>query len=718
MSLKDTMAEVTSLLKETAENSKSMGDELRKVRESQDAMLKVTKANKTESKPFEGMKPPSDDDDMAKAKAQNESVRNSMKDSSRELETKEQKELREDKEYKRDLLKAQKTTNDYLKALTALEEVAKKPEYDSVAANIYKGTSEYLKGTRFQTMQGIGGMMESGANVISTAKKIWNAPQTFKDYREKKSMDKEQKIIKKNQALLAAQEHKLKSKKDLSEEDRQKLLDKIASTRKTLDTSTDAYSKQYASRYMRLKKRSDSAYKGINKDEMNDLQEHIQSNISERFKTESDYLQRSKPSQSKDNVKDTPNPKVTASYIGTGGSNSVFSGGLSIAESQGLSGRIPNENKEVERATTQRLMDMMFGRKISQTPSPKTYGEYVAGIFHQLKDSNEFLEKIYKNTRDMKSSGSDEESGSGGGGLLSALGRGLGKTLGMAGRGIGMLGSFLTGGLGLGGLLTTGVGSLSTLGAGGMIGAGGLLAGSAAGGLAIGNKAAEMMGMHENGASLGDVGAGLKGAWNGEGFGSSMENAQIDRKVNKQQQEQIDSARKAFDESLKSGTHHPSLTAVPPDIVGDMTDMEKTKVFDLWLGATLLKKVPMSSYRSGKHDIIKAVIQRMDSSKAENEDYQNLLKNRGKGSEKGSSLEGGRTSSGSVQTTQPTVEVKTTMSGISGALGQDQLNAMQMQAKLIAYEMMIMQGNPKYVEQQVKYARQQGNSVATTMFGG
>ncbi len=718
MSLKDTMAEVTSLLKETAENSKSMGDELRKVRESQDAMLKVTKANKTESKPFEGMKPPSDDDDMAKAKAQNESVRNSMKDGSRELETKEQKELREDKEYKRDLLKAQKTTNDYLKSLTALEEVAKKPEYDSVAANIYKGTSEYLKGTRFQTMQGIGGMMESGASAISTAKKIWNAPQTFKDYREKKSMDKEQKIIKKNQALLAAQEHKLKSKKDLSEEDRQKLLDKIASTRKTLDTSTDAYSKQYASRYMRLKKRSDSAYKGISKDEMGDLQEHIQSNLSERFKTESDYLQRSKLSQPKDNIKNIPNPKVTASYIGTGGSNSIFNGGLSIAESQGLSGRIPNENKEVERATTQRLLDMMFGRKISQTPSPKTYGEYVAGIFHQLKDSNEFLEKIYKNTRDMKSSGSDEESGFGAGGLLSALGRGLGKTLGMAGRGIGMLGSFLTGGLGLGGLLTTGVGSLGTLGAGGMIGAGGLLAGSAAGGLAIGNKAAEMMGMHENGASLGDVGSGLKGAWNGKGFSNSMENAQIERKVNKQQQEQIDSARKAFDESLKSGTQHPSMVAVPPDIAGDMTDMEKTKVFDLWLGATLLKKVPMSSYRSGKHDIIKSVIQRMDSSKAENEDYQDLLKNRGKGGEKGSSLEGGRTPSGSVQSAQPTVEVKTTMSGISGALGQDQLNAMQMQAKLIAYEMMIMQSNPKYVEQQVKYARQQGNSVATTMFGG
>lgn len=717
MSLKDTMAEVTSLLKETAENSKSMGDELRKVRESQDAMLKVTKDSKTESKPFEGMKPPVDDD-MAKAKAQNDSVRNAMKDKSREFETKEQKELREDKEYKRDLLKAQKTTNDYLKSLTALEEVAKKPEYDSVAGSIYKGTSEYLKGTRFQTMQGIGGMMESGTKAVSTAKKIWNAPQTFKDYREKKAMDKEQKIIKKNQALLAAQEHKLKSKKDLSEEDRQKLLDKIASTRKTLDASTDAYSKQYASRYMRLKKRSDSAYKGINKDEMADLQEHIQSNISERFKTESDYLQRSKVRSTPENINPLVTPKVTASYIGTGSSNSLFNGGLSIAEGQGLSGRIPNEDKEIDRARSQRLLDMMFSRKISQTPSPKTYGEYVAGIFHELKDANEFLEKIYKNTRDMKSSGEEDEGGFGGG-LLSALGRGLGKTLGMAGRGIGMLGSFLTGGLGLGGLLTTSVGSLGTLGAGGMIGAGGLLAGSAAGGLAIGDKIADMAGMHDTGASLGDVGSGLKGVWNGKGFGASMEKAQTTRLVDKQTQERIDNTREEFQSSLKpGGSPHASMVGIPPDVLGDMTDNEKTKIFELWMGSTLLNRVPPSSYRTGKHDIVKAVIDRMDSAKSENEDYQDLLKNRGKGGEGGSGPQAGRTPGGSVQSAQPTVEVKTTMSGISGALGQDQLNAMQMQAKLIAYEMMVMQSNPKYVEQQVKYARQQGNSVATTMFGG
>lgn len=702
MDLSNKIDDITSLLRETAESNKSMGEEMHKIRIAQENMTKSQKSSG--NNPFEGIKPPTiNDDDMAKAKAQNDMVRKTLKG---DRETQEQRSLREEKEYKTNLLKAQTTTNQYLKTLTALQEMAKKPQTDTLMGQIgsmYTGTSDYLKNSRFQTMQGIGGLMQTGGKVVSGIKKAVSIPSMWEDYRDKKSMDKSQRELKKQQAILAAREHKLRTNKKLSDQDKEKLLEQISAARKSADVASSEYSKHFSNQYVKLKKKTDKGFRRLDSETTGDLKQHIRDNLFDRMSQETKFLQRSKSANyANQNPFDS---SIRASYIDVGGitSNTGFNRRPSlINEGNGLSSKSMESQTSIESAHSQRLLDLMFGKKINESASPKTYGEYVSGIYRQLKHSNEFLDKIRVDIQRLKGSAQSQEVDSGKNGIISTIGSMVGSMLGKT---LGGIGGLITRGL-VTALPAIASVALPVLG----------VTGAAASGLYIGDKIADMTGMHDSGASMSDVGAGVKGMMKGNGFRASLDKSMETRVADKETQHQIDSQKEKFQNSLKlgGGSPHVSLTGIPTDILADMTNDEKTEIFDMWLGSTLLNTVPRSVYNSKKKSIMKSVMDRIDESDVANTEMKDILSKRD--AKKGGSPTNMKSQTAS--STQPTMAVQTTISSVSGSLGRDQLTAMQMQAKLIASEMMLMQQNPKYIEQQNKFAKESGNSFAGQMFGG
>ena len=57
------------------------------------------------------------------------------------------------------------------------------------------------------------------------------------------------------------------------------------------------------------------------------------------------------------------------------------------------------------------------------------------------------------------------------------------------------------------------------------------------------------------------------------------------------------------------------------------------------------------------------------------------------------------------------------MSSMGKSSGMDQLTAMTIQAKLIATEMLNMQKNPDYINQQKAYMKENGKQFATSLVG-
>ena len=303
--------------------------------------------------------------------------------------------------------------------------------------------------------------------------------------------------------------------------------------------------------------------------------------------------------------------------------------------------------------------------KLSKNPAPTTFGEYISGIYTELKKANELNGK-------PKLAAAAEAASDEGGGIMGMMGKILPALGGLAP----MMGSIAA--------------ALPAIAV-------------AAGGAYLLKKTYDMTEQSTEGTTVGDVGAGIGGFVSGKGFSKSLEDRQVDRvtAIHKKEGDKtvIEGAKTLFDRD-QAPIFAPYKKYMSD---GDIEGL-KDKYIDYRVGNSTYIQ-----YKIDRNKLLKqAKEQQLGESSVDSEFAQltggNASQTKPSTSDKG-------------QGSQPKVNTQTSMSSMGKSSGMDQLTAMTIQAKLIATEMLNMQKNPDYINQQKAYMKENGKHFATSLVG-
>jgi hypothetical protein len=302
--------------------------------------------------------------------------------------------------------------------------------------------------------------------------------------------------------------------------------------------------------------------------------------------------------------------------------------------------------------------------KLSKNPAPTTFGEYISGIYTELKKANELNGKPKLAAAEAAS---DE-----GGGIMGMMGKILPALGGLAP----MMGSIAA--------------ALPAIAV-------------AAGGAYLLKKTYDMTEQSTEGTTVGDVGAGIGGFVSGKGFSKSLEDRQVDRvtAIHKKEGDKtvIEGAKTLFDRD-QAPIFAPYKKYMSD---GDIEGL-KDKYIDYRVGNSTYIQ-----YKIDRNKLLKQAKEQQLGESSVDSEFAQLTGDNASQTKPSTSDKG--------QGSQPKVNTQTSMSSMGKSSGMDQLTAMTIQAKLIATEMLNMQKNPDYINQQKAYMKENGKQFATSLVG-
>lgn len=563
---------------------------------------------------------------------------------------------------------------------------------EELVGNLFKGISDTIGGIKefpvnvkrkvegaADWMHGIGsgeGIKSKISGGVDWVKDVAGGRQASTD--RQKQLEETKKEINKEKMLLSAEEAELeKLKKQRGKNRDAKAIDELKTavqTRKdTISTKSDYLGSIASEEYLYQKGKQDKDYK-LKGREKELVLKQMHDNISSSITSDIDPV---KTSRRKVQTSDT-------SDVSSIGSIASKISGSSVDSKQMLTEfkKLEKSLTAIEKNTFQMLNASLNGglssslmdkkpnsvltadTKLSRNPTPTTLGEYISGIYSELKQSNELNKSKPK---------LEEVSGESGGGIMDVLGKML-PALG-----------------GLAPMMSSIAGALPAIAV-------------AAGGAYLLKKTYDMTEQTTEGTTVGDVGAGIQGWISGKGFTQSLEDRQLDRvqKIHKKEGDatQVAGYKTQFENLIK-----PKLQPYAKYITNDqMSELEDSYI------QSGLGNITHAEFNIARNRLIKSAKSIEEQDTQATEEYKTLTGEKPKvetpsKSDKG---EGARSN----------VTTQTSMTSMGASSGMDQLTAMTIQAKLIAMEMLNMQKNPDYVNQQKSYMKENGKQFANALVGG
>lgn len=720
---------LTSELQKFRENFGGMMDDTRKSRVTLEGIEKAIKEQSAaqakardeedDTISFEG----SDTDDMKKTLEAHRKLVEGLKEEQVEADQAEveAKNTKNTDEMLRNQQKAstnQMKTNEYLRLLTELTNEnntrSRNREQESksllgrgvglvgkgygVAENYFDRTG--AKGS--QIGGGIGEMMGGARELVSIFKKGSDFFTQFGSRKRQTKISKVTKDINKEKALIAAERNRLDSMKrdGGSQEDIEALQAKISRRAQGIRERSKEFGDLTAREYMHQRSRSDKDYRKMSKYERDLLIEHSAQNITasatsdingkvtptakRKAKSDQDMATRRRKNEllsesqgmsREDAIRMSAVPKP--SKLSTAGG---MIGGIAGGMIGGIAGLL--KPKGADSSTPDRGMRLQ-SKSLMNTPlipvkNPRTYGQYIAGIYQELDALNDSLGGKNKTGKVATSAG-----GGGGGGFFS----------GIMGAILGGLGSMVMGKVGkLGRFLMK---PFSKLGAKafGKIGGKGMLKFGAKGAekniLKGGLKGAEKIGGKEA-LKLGGKGALKLGGKEAAKIGSKGLAKGL--------------AKKIPGIGLIAGLGFGIDRLMDGDFLGAGGEVL----------SGLVSLVPVLGTAASIG--IDAALVARDISKAGEEetegldDFESSVKSMPKSSR-------ASVRQNDLERTRPRFQTMTTAREIEGSVGRDQMNAMQIQARLIAMEMAKIYKSDDYILAQKQTAKNQATYMKNTMVG-
>lgn len=676
----------------------------------------------------------SDSDDADAAKEQNKQAVDELA-GAKESKQKEddRKAVEEERKTTKELLITQKettevllTANDYLKQLASLTERntklledqrAGKRTEDETLAHVISGTiktalssgTDLLSssfdtggsirggssglftgaGKLVQGLAGIGSIVTGGIGgayeqTAGGGLKSWNRQRKLKSYESQMNDEK---------ALLSAQQAKLEDMKSEGADKKDILtqLKVVRDKKRSIRDIGDEYGQLFGEESVYQRGKRSKTFRGFSDDDKDDLASQVGGNFYSRATDDLKWVGR----KDRKDLKEPKSPQIgnLASILGIGSLSDISSessGGIFGGGGGGSSAK-----------------DIMEYRVQSAT-NPSTYGQYVGGIFDQLRKLNRYL----VDERSLEGKSGTGEGGDESGGMLSNISSFLGSGLKKLGGLIGRAASTIGRGLGsVGSLLGSDVGALAGSGlAGGAAVAAGSVA-AAAGGLYIGNKIAESTGMADNGTSVGDITAGVGSALTGEGFMKGLETRQIARKQSSDREKQREAQIKATNEAHENRTPVGAWLNFTKEEMAVMNQEEIDRLGSVFAAMSNNEPGAEPAYWSYKKQLLQIAKQRTTQMLSDKQAVKSLG---GGGSDL--DVQSGE-SAGNGGRSPESSRSEVGLSSVAGTVesAQDKFNMMSIQAKLIAMEMMKMQRTPEYVDQQEQFYKKQGYATAEVL---
>ncbi len=707
---------LTSELQKFRENFGGMMDDTRKSRVTLEGIEKAIKEQSAaqakardeedDTISFEG----GDTDDMKKTLEAHRKLVEGLKEEQAEADQAEveAKNTKNTDEMLRNQQKAstnQMKTNEYLRLLTELTNEnntrTRNKEQESksllgrgvglvgkgygVAENYFDRTGS--KGS--QIGGGIGEMMGGARELVSIFKKGSDFFTQFGSRKRQTKISKVTKDINKEKALIAAERNRLDiMKRDGgTQEDIEALQSKISKRAQGIRERSKEFGDLTAREYMHQRSRSDKDYRKMSKYERDLLIEHSAQNITasatsdingkvkptnkRKAKADQDMATRRRKNELLSESQGMSREDAIASTGGTKKSKLSTAGGIaggiaSLLKPKGADTSAPDRGMRLQSKS-------LMNTPLVPVKNPRTYGQYIAGIYQELDALNDSLGGKDKTGKVTPSAG-----GGGGGffsGIMGAILGGLGSMV--MGR-VGKLGRFL-------------MKPFSKLGA--KAGDKGLLKGGAKGvekGLLKGGlKGAEKFGGKEA-LKLGGKGALKLGGKEAAKIGSKGLAKGL--------------AKKIPGIGLIAGLGFGIDRLMDGDFLGAGGEVL----------SGLVSLVPVLGTAASIG--IDAALVARDISKAGDEetegleDFESTIKSMPKSSRSA-------VRQNDIERTRPRFQTMTTTSEVEGSLGRDQMNAMQIQARLIAMEMAKLYKSDDYVLAQRQSAKNQAAYMKNTMVG-
>lgn len=649
-----------------------------------DDMKKTLEAH---MKLVEGLKSDQEETEKADAEAVNtkntvEMLRNQQKASASQMKT---------NEYLRLLTDLTNENND--RAKTREQRKNSKENKPGLLRKGYEVTENYFKRTGGKGSQiggGIGEMMGGARELVSIFKKGTDFFTQRKSRKRQDTIGSLVKDINKDKAIIAAERNRLDYLKQSggSKEDIESLQSSIKSRADRIRGNSKSFGEYTAREYDHQRARQDKDYRKTSKYERELLIEHSAQNIyasatsdiNGKEKAASKNRQRgmSRDDRRRKNqlLSESQAMSRTEAFASLDGGNtssqSKGKGGLF----GGLAGLLKSRGDSSTPDRGMRLQSKsLMNTPIVPVKNPRTFGQYVAGIYQELDELNDSL---------GGGRGKVGKAPPSGGGLFSGLmGAVLGGLGGMLMGKIGKVGRFLMkpfsklGGKAFGKI----GGKLGGLGgkALGKIGGKGLFGGALKGAEKIGGKEAMKLG-GKGAAKLGAKGALKLGA---KGIGKSI-------------------AKKIPGIGLIAGLGF----GIDRLMKGDMLGAGGEVLSGL---ASLVPGIGTAASVG-----IDAALMARDIKKSGEEDEISKLEDSMRNAPTSTRS---RTERTDMERTRSRFNTMTTAHEVNGVLGKDQMNAMQIQARLIALEMGKVYKSTDYMLTQRQAAKEQATYMKTTMVG-
>lgn len=540
---------------------------------------------------------------------------------------------------------------------------------------------------------GIGEMMGGARELVSIFKKGSDFFTQRGSRKRQSTIGKLVKDINKDKALIAAERNRLDELKKSggSQSDIDALQASIKSRADRIRGKSKSFGEYTAREYMHQRGRTDKDYRKMSKYERELLIEHSAKNIAASATSDingkitaaskrksSDDQQLTSRRRKNELLSEAQGMSREDAYASMRGSKSTGIGGMLGGFAGGLAGLL--KPKGADTSTPDRGMRLQ-SKSLMNTPivpakNPRTYGQYIAGIYQELDELNDTLGGGKGKT------GKVATGEGGGGGIFS----------GIMGAVLGGLGSMVMGKMGkLGRFLMKpfsklGGKAFSKLGGKGLLKGG--FKGAEKGILKGGLKGAEKLGGKEA-LKLGDKGALKMGGKEATKIGSKGLAKGVAKKIPVL--------------GLIAGLGFGIDRLMDGDYLGAGGEVLSGLV-------SLLPVLGTAASIGIDATLVARDIKNANGAGDEEEQSLNDFER---------SIKSSRTDvrQKDVERTRPTFKTMTTASVVEGAVGRDQLNAMQIQARLIAMEMSKLYKSDEYVLSQRQSAKNQATYMKNTMVG-